>query len=263
MHDSRLARTGVPVRGLLVRTVLLLSVAIPSVSSDGVEAQTPVEGELRQFVSFTFQPGRMGDAVTLYREEVVPLYEQDSHLLSFRAFREAESPVPVELVVVRAFRGMAGMDASGGDLRAAAERAGTSVGALYGRIAAFSTGHIDEFVAMVPEWGSGDPTASRLTAFVRLRLVPGLRQEAEAALAELATWEREHGIAVAAGRFILSDGWEVMRLVGFGDLAEYEEWLRATAETPAGAVLRAATVERSTALLGPMPELERDGSRER
>ena len=255
MHESRLARTGVPVRGGLARALLLLSVAMPSVPSDPVEAQAPVEGEVRQFVSFTFQPGRMGDAVALYRDEVVPLYEQDSHLLSFRAFREAESPAPVDLVVVRAFRGMAGMDASGGDLRAAAERAGTSVGALYGRIAALSTGHTDEFVAMVPAWGSGDPTASRLTAFVRLRLAPGKRDEAEAALAELGGWEREQGIAVAAGRFILSDGWEVMRLVGFDDLADYESWLRASSETSAGERLRVGTVERSTALLGAVPEL--------
>ena len=256
MHASQFGPTrALSARGPSVGVALLLWVVWVGVRPAPVEAQVPVEGEVRQFVSFTFQPDRMSDAVALYRDEVVPLYAQDGHLSSFRAFREAESPVPVDLVVVRAFQGMAGMDASGADLRAAAERAGTSVGSLYGRIAALSTGHVDEFVAMVPAWGSGDPTASRLTAFVRLRLVPGLRREAEAALGDLAAWEREQGIAVAAGRFILSDGWEVMRLVGFGDLAEYEEWWKANAETPAGAVLRAATVERSTALLGPIPEL--------
>ena len=59
-------------------------------------------------------------------------------MLRFRGFREAESPEPLDLIVVSTFRGMAGMDASNRTPRERAEKANTSMGELYGRIGALT-----------------------------------------------------------------------------------------------------------------------------
>jgi hypothetical protein len=219
--------------------------AIPLLAS----AQAPTEGEVRQLVSFTLLPGRAADALTLYRERAVPLYREDEHLISFRAFREAESPVPVDLVIVRAFDGLAGMDRSGERLREVASAQGTSIGALYQEIAALSTGHTDEFVEMLPELGGGDPSASRLSVFVRLRLSPHNRVEAEAAVRAVAAWERDEGIPVSTGRFLIADGWDYLRVLGFESLGGFQTYLERVREAPGHPALDALVVERRIMVL--------------
>lgn len=154
----------------------------------------------------SFLPGRAAEATALYREAALPLYRADDYLLGFRAFREVESPIPVDLVIVRGFDGLAGMERSGARLREVATAQGTSVGALYGRIGALSQGHTDEFVEMLPRLGSGDPAATRWTVFIRLRLVPGVSADAEAALETVARWERQRGLATSTARFLIGDG---------------------------------------------------------
>ena len=91
--------------------------------------------EVRKLVTFKFSPGKSGDAIALFRDEALPLYEETPPKLRFRGFREAESPEPLDLIVVSTFRGMAGMDASNRTLRERAEKANTSMGELYGRMA--------------------------------------------------------------------------------------------------------------------------------
>lgn len=44
--------------------------------------------------------------MTAFRDHAIPLYRRDEAMLSFRAFREIESPVALDLIVVSAFRGM-------------------------------------------------------------------------------------------------------------------------------------------------------------
>ncbi len=113
-----------------------------------VRADEPVE--VRQLVTFRFQPGRTADALELFAEVLRPIYRSTAALLRFRGYREAESPEPLDLIVVSTFAGMAGMDAANAQQRAAAEAAGTSMGALYGRLGSFAQFHHDQFVEMMP-----------------------------------------------------------------------------------------------------------------
>lgn len=238
-------------------TGCLLAAVLSIVSAGPAAAQLPIEGEVRQIVAFTLQPGAAGAVRTLYRDEVIPLYAADPALRSLRIFAEAESPVPVDLVVVRAFEGMAGMDASGAALRRLAEGAGTSVGALYGRIAALATGHADEFVRMLPELGHGDPAGARLTAFVRYRIAPGQGDAFEAALAgPVLELERTHGWGSSTARYLLGDGWSLLRMVGVDSLAGYQAHVEAVEAILARRGLAGAVVRRSDQLLVALPELE-------
>lgn len=107
--------------------------------------------EVRQLVTFKFSPGKSRDAIALFRDEALPLDQETPPMLRFRGFREAESPEPLDLIVVSTFRGMAGMDASNRTLRERAEKANTSMGELYRRIGALTEHHRDEFIEVDPE----------------------------------------------------------------------------------------------------------------
>lgn len=239
------------------RTTSLVTVllAVACGSTGGIRAQAPVEGEVRQLVTFAFQPGRTGAALELYRDRVLPLYAGDEDLLTFRAFGEVESPVPMDLLVVRAFRGMAGMDASGDQLRERAAEAGTSLGSLYGEIAALSTGHTDEFVEMRPRTGGGDPAAMPLTVFMRLRIRAGSRAEVERALAAVAEGDATWDVPSSTGRFLIGDGWDYLRILGFTDLADLQTYFARLDETAEGRALDALVSARRTTILRSLPEL--------
>ena len=187
--------------------------------------QVPFEGEVRQLVTFHFLPGESGDAIAVYRDEALPLYERDGAMRSFRAFREVESPVPLDLIAISAFDGMRGMDESNRALRGIAEREGTSIGAVYGGIASHSASHHDQFVEMLPDLGNGDPSASALVALVWYRTAPGAGEDFERAVrSDVAPWEADAAIASSTGRFLVSDGWHYLRFLGFGSLGAYQEY---------------------------------------
>jgi hypothetical protein len=236
-------------------SLVILLLAVAGGGSGGIRAQVPVEGEVRQLVTFAFQPGRTRAALELYRDRVLPLYAGDEALLTFRAFREVESPVPMDLLVVRAFRGMEGMDASGDELRERAAEAGTSLGALYGEIAALSTGHTDEFVEMRPGHGGGDPAAMPLTVFVRFRIQAGSRAEAERVLGAVADGDLAWGVPSSTGRFLIGDGWDYLKILGFPDLADVQQYFARLDETPEGRALDALVSARRTTILGALPDL--------
>lgn len=238
------------------RAAALALVAALSLIRTPVDAQTPFEGEVRQLVTFRFLPGRAPEALRVYREEALPLYEKDSAMRSFRAFREAESPVPLDLVVVSSFDGMAGMDASNAELRRHAEEAGTSIGAVYGRIAAESRDHDDQFVEMLPALGSGDPTTAGLVAFVWYRVQPGRAAAFERALSDdIVDWERTRGTDATTGRFLVSDGWHYLRTLGFDSLGAYQAYWTALRATRGGRALDALTAARREVVVVPVPEL--------
>ena len=193
-------------------------------------SQIPETGEIRQLVTFSFLPGKGAEAIGLYVDHAIPLYEKNPSMKSFRGFREVESPVPLDLIVVSAFDGMSGMDASNAALGSLASAAGTSIGALYGGIAALSSGHTDQFVEMLPALGTGDATSKRLTAFVWYQVIPGASSRFEAALAaEIVPAEEGTGIRSSTGRFLISDGWHYLRMLAFDSLAEYQEYWSRTA----------------------------------
>ena len=106
---------------------------------------------MRQLVTFKFSPGKSRDAITLFRDEALPLDQETPPMLRFRGFREAESPEPLDLIVVSTFRGMAGMDASNRTLRERTEKANRSMGELYRRTGALTEHHHDEFIEVDPE----------------------------------------------------------------------------------------------------------------
>lgn len=188
-------------------------------------AQVPQAGEVRQLVTFSFLPGKSSEALALFTDHAVPLYRENDAMKSFRGFREVESPVPLDLIVVSAFDGMAGMDASNTALRGLASAAGTSIGALYGGIAALSSGHTDQFVEMLPALGIGDATSKRLTAFVWYQVVPGASSRFEAALAaDVVPAEQLAGTPSSTGRFLISDGWHYLRMLAFDSLEDYQAY---------------------------------------
>lgn len=136
-----------------------IAILLTSLILADFSAQLPVESEVRQIVTFSFPPGKSGEALAVFRDVAIPLYERDDAMLSFRGFREVESPIALDLIVVSSFAGMSGMDESNSMLGTLAAEAGTSIGAIYGRIGALSSRHTDEFVEMLPALGNGDPNS--------------------------------------------------------------------------------------------------------
>lgn len=239
-----------------MKPAVLTTLVMSALGAGALGAQAPVESEVRQLVTFTFLPGRAGDALSAYRDQAVPLYEANDALLSFRGFREVESPVPLDLIVVSAFEGMHGMDRSNERLRELAAEAGTSIGAIYGGLGALSSSHTDQFVEMVPALGSGDPSARRLTALVWYRIEPGQAPAFEAALGgSVSPWEVAKGIPAATGRFLVSDGWQYLRFVGFDSLGAYQEYWTRLADVAGYERLTSATLARREVIVASMPEM--------
>ena len=238
------------------RVVFCILSACTTPSLDLLDAQVPVEAEVRQIVTFNFLPGRAAEAMATFRDRAIPLYKDDAAMLSFRAFREVESPIPLDLIVVSAFRGMAGMDRSNAQLRDLATRAGTSIGAVYGQIGGLASGHTDQFVEMLPSLGSGDPSSRRLTAFVWYRILPAQGEAFEAALAAtVVPWELASGVPSATGRFLVSDGWHYLRLLGFDSLGDYQAYGSNVVKQAAYARVGALIVERREVIVAGVREL--------
>jgi len=214
--------------------------------------------EVRQLVVFDFLPGRTAEAIRVFREEALPLYERDFAMLRFRGFREAESPEPFDLVVVSAFHGMAGMDRSNEALVEEAARRGTSVGAIYGKIGALSEGHRDLFVEMDPRLSWGEPDDAALRVFVSIRAVAGAARELEILISErLLPWERASGLVAGteSGRYLLSAGDTHFRVLGVASLAAWHRYVRERRAQPFWADLERLIAESRQQILVPLPEL--------
>jgi hypothetical protein len=236
-------------------TALLPPFALTLLVAAPLRAQTPTEGEVRQLVTFRFLPERFADALAIYQGEALPLYESDGAMLSLRGLREVESPEPLDLIVVRAFNGMSGMDRSNAILSRLATERGTSIGAIYGSIGALTASHDDQLVEMLPALGTGDPAAKRLVALVWYRTLAGEQEQFERSLAELASWERRGGIAASTGRFLVSDGWTHLRFLGFDSLGAYQQYWSDVAEIRAHGYMEGVTAVRREAILAPVAEL--------
>lgn len=212
--------------------------------------------EVRQIVTFSFLPGRSAEAVGIFRDEALPLYRENPAMRSFRGFREVESPIPLDLVVVSSFQGMEGMDLSNEALGQLAADRGTSVGAIYGRISALAATHTDQFAEMIPNLGRGDPTATRLTAVVWYQIDHTVLSDFETALIRLAAFENDDDIPSATGRMLLSDGWDYVRFLGFESLAAYQDYWTTIRAARDYEILAGATVRRREMILARVPELD-------
>lgn len=223
-------------------------------SADPATAQA--QAKVLQLVTFRFQPGKTSEAITIFRELALPLYERNPAMLSFRGLREIESPEPLDLVVVSTFRGMAGMDASNEGLRTAGEEVGTSIGAFYGAMGAVMDSHHDQFVELLTPLTNGDPTTKRRVALVSYQLAPGMGAAFEEAMQRtILPWERAAGVPSITGRFLISDGWHYFRMIGFDSLGDYQDyWSRLSSEADY-AVIDRLTARRKELVLAPVPEL--------
>lgn len=214
--------------------------------------------EVRQIVSFRFLPGKTAEAIRIFREEALPLYQADAPMLRFRAYREVESPEPLDLVVISTFRGMEGMDASNRVLAEEASKRGTRVGEIYGRIAASSDGHRDEFVEVRPGLSWGDVDGAALVVLVRLRLAPGRRSDYETLLRErVVPWEKEQRLVLGSesGRFLVADGFDYFRILGISNLGDWHRYVESLRTAPFAAEIEGWTAESSQGILAPVREL--------
>ena len=214
------------------------------------EGQIPQEGEVRQIVSLSFTPGSAAEATRLFHQLAVPLYESDPEMVSFRGFSEVESSIPLDLVVVSAFEGMAGMDASNDFLR------GAGIGEFYGQVGPLLASHTDQFVEMLPELGRGDPSGAPRTALIWYRIIPGAGAGFERALAATAVpHEEATGVSSQTGRFLLSDGWHYLRFVGLSSLGGYQSYLTGLSEAQGYQELAEYVVATREVILRPVPDL--------
>lgn len=212
--------------------------------------------EVRQFVTFKFEPGMTSKAVSIFADALLPVYRDASALLRFRGYHEAESPEPLDLIVVSSFKGMAGMDALNAQL-AGARPAGPSVRQIYGQIADMSASHHDQFVEMIGDLAVAK-APSRLQVFESVRIVPGGRGDFERLLAStVVPWER--GLASIktseTGRFLISDGWDYLRILGIDSLADDYAYISATRTQAFGARLDGLVVARKRIVVREDPAL--------
>ncbi len=213
----------------LVAALLTVTAPLPAL------AQAPMaSSDVRQIVTFRFAAGRTGEAVAIYEQQLKPIYLDVPPLLRFRAYRETESPEPLDLVIVSNYSGMAGMDAANAMLRRP-HSSGRSALALYGALSAMSETHHDQFVEMEPGWSDTLVAGERLTVFEYLRLAPGAQSEFgrllrstvrpyESAL-RLYEWSE-------SGRMLVSDGWDIVRIFGIGSLGDWQRYRERMREAP-------------------------------
>lgn len=192
--------------------------------------------EVRQLVTFLLQPGKSDSLTSVYLHELLPLYKNNAAMRRVRAYRESESPVPLDLVLVSHFSGMEGMDASNRALREM-QSGGRSVFGWYGVLANWTQHHTDVFVEMIPELTTGDvDVAPGLTVFEFLRAAPGKRNALLRAMhTRLTPWERSARILSETGRVIIGDGWDFLRVYAVSSLTAWHDVQARTRATAPGA----------------------------
>jgi hypothetical protein len=218
--------------------------------------------EVRQIVTFKLQATAVEPVVNLYEGGLRRIYEELPPLLRFRAYRETESPEPLDLVVVSSYRGMAGMDAANEQLRAH-QREGESAFAIYQQINRFAVSHHDQFVEMIDVLGdpwnleaSSEPR--QLTVFEYLRLTPGTHSFFEELL-QLRVRPFEQGRELyrwsETGRVIVGDGWDYLRTFGVDSLGMWHEYVRQMRDADFHQALTPVVVARKTIILRREPRL--------
>ena len=225
-------------------------------------AQSPTPPEVRQIVTFDLQPGTLAAVVGLYEQRLLPVYEQLQPLLRFRAYREAESPESLDLVVVSSYQGMAGMDAANERL-SQPRQDGLKVGALYQQIDRLAVAHHDQFVEMVERLSDAPADESRgepdqLTVFEYLRLTPATHAFLEDLLElRVRPFERDQELYLwsETGRVIVGDGWDYLRIFGMPSLGAWHEYVRRTREADFQQALAPIVVSRKTLILRREPRL--------
>ncbi|MEP7348023.1 MAG: hypothetical protein ABI877_22330 [Gemmatimonadaceae bacterium] len=235
---------------------LLLAAGLCSMRTSALCAQSPAPSpEVRQIVTFLFQPGRTGDAFTIYEQQLKQIYTDIPSLRRFRAYREVESPEPLDLVVVSSYADMAAMDNANEALRRT-QRNGQSALALYGVLSGMTQAHHDQFVEMID--ALSDTATGGLTVLEYTRLAPGAHVKFEALLrARVRSFEKARGLYLwsETGRMLVSDGWDYLRLYGIRSLGDWQRYVHETQYAPFAGEVASLIAARKTIILRNDPRL--------
>lgn len=207
--------------------------------------------EVRQIVTFLFQPGRSVDANAIYEKQLRPIYTEVPSLRSFRAYHEAESPEPLDLVVVSSYNGMAGMDSANAALRKPSAT-GQSAFALYGTLSAMTQTHHDQFIEMLPSVSDSASSTTTLTVFEYIRVAPGMHTDFESRLRTLVRVSEKDARLYdwsETGRVLVGDGWDYVRIFGIKSLADWHRYQRYIHGATMRSQFAATIVTRKTIIL--------------
>jgi hypothetical protein len=208
-------------------------------------------GEVRQIVTFLFQPGRLADALAIYEKQLKPIYTGLSSLRRFRGYREAESPEPLDLIVISTYDSMSAMDAANDELRKP-NATGQSALSLYGALSAMTQSHHDQFVEMLPALSDSSTGAADLTVFEYVRVAPGAQRRYPTLLFTfIRPFERERALYAwsETGRMLVSDGWDFVRMFGIRSLGDWQRYRARMLNSPRGAELDALVMARKTIIV--------------
>lgn len=214
--------------------------------------------EVRHLVTFRFLPGQTDTVLSLYGLQLLPIYREVDAMRSVRLLREAESPEPLDLVVVTHFESLAAMDRANQALsRPVPDR--VSVGQLYRQIADASLGHTDQIVELIsaPAPATLEPQIEILEF---LRLAPGMGQVFERTVPSLQAWEQEQAIRDLllrsdTARVLVGDGWDYLRTYGVRDLAAWQAYSSARSRHGVPVAASRLVEARKTILLRELTEL--------
>lgn len=207
----------------------------------GAEGQPSAESrEVRQIVTFRFLPGQTQAALDIYRGQVLPLYRETEAMRTVRFLGEAESPEPLDLMVVTHYADMAAMDRANRTLSERPADGGPSIGNLYKQIGDLSLGHTDQFVEVLSPVGPAPPPDSRLLEVLEfIRVTPGTGPGYERqVLGVVHPWEqdapvRDIVLRSETARFVIADGWDYLRTYVIRDLASWQAYAAARSRNPA------------------------------
>jgi hypothetical protein len=178
---------------------------------------------VRHIVTFRFLAGKEAEALRIYRDELRPIYQATPIITRFRGYREAESPEPLDVIVVTTYPDLAGMDRANALFRVTPPN-GRSVFAMYGALDSMVAGHHDQFVEMIPALSDQVGDSTGIVVFEYLRTAPGRQQAFERHLATTRRSERGLYVWSETGRMLVSDGWDYLRTYGIRSLADWQRY---------------------------------------
>ena len=236
-----------PVRAWFAAALSLLVTHRAAAQNSAVTAG----GEVRQIVTFLWQPGMSEQAIGIYERQLKPIYTGIPAIRRFRAYREAESPEPLDLVVVSTYDHMAGMDAANDALRKAPPGS-ESAFVLYGRLSAMTQHHHDQFVEMLPAASDSASDNTDITVFEYIRVAPGAQTRFTTLLFNsVRPFERERALYTwsETGRMLVSDGWDFVRIYGIRSLGQWQQYRERMRTAPRVAEMDALIAARKTIIL--------------
>ena len=238
----------------MLRHIRLLTLTALCAARGTLPAQTPAAttgGEVRQIVTFLWQPGMSETAASVYERALKPIYTSIPALTRFRAFREVESSEPLDLVVVSSYESMSGMDSANAALRRP-RTSGESAFLVYARLAGMMQHHHDQFVEMLPAMSDPVVEDAELTVFEYIRVTPGSQVKFTTQLFTFVRpFERARNLYLwsETGRMLVSDGYDFVRIYGIRSLGDWQRYRERIRSSPQMAGMDALIASRKTIIL--------------